>query len=98
MLFQRLLAIADRDQVELDSGFSFELKNQPDSLFNKEGFMNTTNKPALADTLWEMTEKPKLILAISNVMYLLDKGDLLNKLLRMKGERYSRFTSIMLTM
>ena len=58
LLFQRLLAIAGRDQVEPESGLCLELNSQPASLFNKEGLMNTANKPALAEALWEMTEKP----------------------------------------
>ena len=32
LLFQRLLAIAGRDQVELESDLCFELNSQPDSL------------------------------------------------------------------
>ena len=66
--------------MELESGLSFELKSQPASLFNKEGLMNTANEPALAEVLWEMTEKPMPTLPTSNVLYLLDGGDLVSKL------------------
>ena len=40
--------------------------------------MNTANKPALAEALWEMTEKQMLTFSASNVLYLLDRGDLLS--------------------
>ena len=68
LLFQRLLAIAGRDQVELQSGLCFELNSQPASLFNKEGLMNTANKPALAEALWEITEKPMLTFPSCNIL------------------------------
>ena len=85
-LFQRLLATAGRDQVQLESGLCFELNSQPTSLFNKEGLLNTTHKPALPEALWEMTEKPIPTLPTSNVLYLLDGGDLLSKLQWKKGQ------------
>ena len=44
MLFQKILAIASTDQVELESDLCFELKSQLASLFNKEGLINTKNK------------------------------------------------------
>ena len=79
MLFHRLLATAGRDRVELESGLCFEFNSQPTSLFNKEGLMNTANKPALTEALWEMTEKSMPNLSTSNNLYLLDGGDLLSK-------------------
>ena len=48
--------------------------------------MNTTNKPALAETLWETTETPKPTLPTKNVIYLFEKGDLISKLQWKKGE------------
>ena len=48
--------------------------------------MNTANEPALAEVLWEMTEKPMPTLPTSNVLYLLDGGDLVSKLQQKKGE------------
>ena len=83
---QRLLAITGRDQVELESGLCFELNSQSASLFNKEGLMNTANKPALAEALWKTTEKPMPTFPTSNVLYLLDGGDLLSKLQWKRGE------------
>ena len=48
--------------------------------------MNTANKPAPAEALWKITEKPIATLPTSNVLYLLDGGDLLSKLKWKKGE------------
>ena len=48
--------------------------------------MNTANKPALAEALWKITEKPIATLPTSNVLYLLHGGDLLSKLKWKKGE------------
>ena len=72
--------------MELESALRFELNGQPASLFNKEGLMNTANKPALAEALWEMTGKHMPALPTSNVLYVLDGGDLLSKLQWKKGE------------
>ena len=80
LIYQRLFAISGSDQVELESRLRFELNSQPASLFNKEGLMNTANKTALAEALWEMIEKPMPTLPTSNVLHLLDEGDLLSKL------------------
>ena len=41
LLFQRLLANAGRDQVELEFGLCFELNSQPTSLFNNEGLTHS---------------------------------------------------------
>ena len=76
---QLLLAVASRDQVELESGLCFELNSQPASLFNKEGLMNRVNEPALAEALWEMTEKPMPTLPTSSNLYLLNGRDLPSK-------------------
>ena len=72
--------------MELKSGLCFELNGPPASLFNTEGLMNTANKPALGEALWEMTGKPMPALRTSNVLYVVDGGDLLSKLLWKKGE------------
>ena len=65
LLFQKILAIASTDQVELESDLCFELKSQLASLFNKEGLINTKNKPALAEALpklqWKTCQTVKLI-------------------------------------
>ena len=56
LLFQRLLAMAGKDHVELQLNLGFGLKSQPAFLFNKEGLMNTVNKTALPEALWEINE------------------------------------------
>ena len=43
--------------MELEYGLYLELNSQSTSLFNKEGLINTANKPAPAEALWEMTER-----------------------------------------
>ena len=48
--------------------------------------MNTANKPAHTETLWKMTEKSMPTSPTCNVLYLLDGGNLLNKLQWKKGE------------
>ena len=48
--------------------------------------MNTANKPALTEALWEMTEKSMPNLPTSNNLHLLDGGDLLSKLQWKHGE------------
>ena len=48
--------------------------------------MNTANKQALVEALWQITEKTIPTLPTSNVLYLLDAGDLLNNLQWKKGE------------
>ena len=58
----------------------------PASLFSTEGLMNTAKKPALAEALWEMTGKQMPALPTSNVLYVLDGGDLPRKLQWKKGE------------
>ena len=68
LLLQRLLANAGRDQVEHESGLCFELSSQPVSLFNNEGFMNTANKPDLAEAFTEITKKPMPTLQTSNAL------------------------------
>ena len=86
LLFQRLLAIASRNHVENESCLCFELNIQPASVFNKEGLVNTGNKPAVAEALWEMTEMPIPTLPTSCNLYLLDGSYLLSKLQWKKGE------------
>ena len=68
LLFQRLLANAGRDQVELESGLCFELSSQPASLFNNEGLMNTTNEADLAEAFTEITKKPMPTLPTTNAL------------------------------
>ena len=84
LLFQRLLAIAGRDQVELESGLCFKLISPPAFLFNKEGLMTTVNKPALPEALLFC------ICLIEEICSASDSGR--------RVKRFSRFTSIMLTM
>ena len=73
LLFQRLLAMAGKNHVELQLSLGFGLKSQPAFLFNKEGLMNTVNKTALPEALWEMNEKLMPTFPTSNVLYFMEE-------------------------
>ena len=66
--------------------FSDIFKGYRKRALGTNGLMNTANKPALTETLWKMTEKSMPTSTTSNVLYLLDGGNLLNKLQWKKGE------------
>ena len=73
LLFQRLLAMAGKDHVELQFSLGFGLKSQPAFLFNKEGLMNTVDKTALPEALWERNEKLMPTFPTSNVLYFMEE-------------------------
>ena len=97
LLFQRLLAIAGSDQMELESALCFELNSQPASLFEKDGLMKTPNKSTLADAIWEMTGKQMPALPTDDV-YWMEEEISSTSFHGRKVKRFSRFASVMLIM
>ena len=59
--------------------------------------MNTVNKTALPEALWEMNEKPMPTFPTSNVLYFLYGGDLLRKLQWRKSETVQQICQHTLT-
>ena len=57
LLFQRLLTIAGREDLQLESALSFELSTFPAALFDEDHPMRTANKPALAEAIWKLIGK-----------------------------------------
>ena len=89
MLFQRLLTIAGRKDLQLEFALSFELSTFPAALFDKDHLMRTANKPAHAEAIWKVIGKGALVLP-SGLKFVLDGGSLLAKKEWKKGETFEK--------
>ena len=87
LLFQRLLTIAGREDLQLESALSFELSTFPAALFDKGHLMRTANKLALAEAIWKLIGKGALVLP-SGLKFVLDGGSLLAKNRMEKGRNF----------
>ena len=88
LLFQRLIAAADRlcdNQADI---FSYELCSLPSSLFEASGLLREADKPSLANTIWSLGECNKKDVSEEHVQYVLDGGSLLQRLPWNKGETF----------
>ena len=87
LLFQRLLIVAGREQLELKSSLQYELSSLPAALFDKDGLMRDSGKPALAGAIWKVAGSPDSIVPNEEV-YVLDGDLLLMKKIWRKGETF----------
>ena len=78
LLFQQLILAANSFE-DLPTVFCYEFSSYPISLFNASLMMKQTNKPALADTIPEVSGET--VPRDPDIQYVLDGGALLRRML-----------------
>ena len=89
LLFQRLIAVRNYANEDVDVLFQHELCAVPASLFESNGLPRKANKPVLAEATWKVINANVEYLRQSTVQYVLDGGSLLQCLLWKRGSKFS---------
>jgi hypothetical protein len=92
VLFQRMIAVARVDGVDLHTCFQYEMTAQPASLFEPSGLMRQANKATLGDAIWTPMKGVDMALPITEptetVTHVIDGGSLLHRLPWPKGATF----------
>ena len=95
LLFQRLLAAAERlveDQAEI---FSYELCSIPSSLFEPSGLFTEADKPSLANAIWNLGDCSMQDTIFDEfTQHVLDVGSLIQRILWTFGASFSSICSL----
>ena len=95
LLFQRLLAAADRlveDQAEI---FSYELCSIPSSLFEPSGLFREADKPSLANAIWNLGDcSMEETIFDESTQHVLDGGSLIQRIPWTYGASFSSICNL----
>ena len=89
LLFQRLIAVKNYTNQDVDVLFKHELCAVPASLFESNGLPRKANKPVLAEAIWKVINANVEYLCQLIVWYVLDGGSLLQRLPWKRGSKFS---------
>ena len=78
LLFTRLVAVAQREKEDVEEFFSFELTQEPMSLF-KKGLMRKPDKPALRRAVMKEEKVGKRDQLPNDACFVIDGGALLHR-------------------
>ena len=80
LLFQRLVAVSESAQDDVEDLFRYELCSHPSSLFDTSGLLRAANKPSLSNAIWQLGTCGVDEIAQENVNYVLDGGSLIHRI------------------
>jgi hypothetical protein len=79
LLFQRFIIAADNIYEDKSEIFAYELSSHPSSMFESSGFMRSSQKSLLADSVWNLGDCSGQI-SDANFKYVVDGGSLIHKI------------------
>ena len=93
MLFTRLVAVAQREKEDIEEFFSFELTQEPMSLF-KKGLMRKPDKPALRKTVMKEDKAVRRDQLPTDALFVIDGGALLHRVRWLKDATFEQVCQI----
>ena len=93
MLFTRLVAVAQREEEDIEDHFSFELTHEPMSLF-KKGLMRKPDKPSLRRAVMKEDKALRRDQLPNDVLFVIDGGALLHRVRWLKDVTFDKLCEV----